>query len=97
MSADVKNNAAMKRYELTVNGATAFVTYALSEGRIALLHTEVPESLSGQGIGSALARGALDDARASGRKVVPHCTFMAGYIKRHPEYQDLVAEPGPDA
>ncbi len=93
MSADVKNNAARKRYELTVGDATAIVTYDLRDDHIVFQHTEVPESLSGQGIGSALARGALDDARANGLKVLPECTFIAGYLKRHPEYQDIVIQP----
>ena len=97
MSADVKNNAALKRYELAVGDATAIVTYALQDGRIVFQHTEVPESLSGQGIGSALARGALDDARANGLKVVPECPFIASYLKRHPEYQDIVAQPSTGA
>jgi len=95
MSADVKNNAARKRYELAVGDATAIVTYDLRGDQIVLQHTEVPECLSGQGIGSALARGALDDARAHGLKVVPECPFIASYLKRHPEYQDIVIQPTP--
>jgi predicted GNAT family acetyltransferase len=55
-----------------------------------LTHTEVPQELSGRGIGSRLARGVLDDIRAAGLKVVAKCPFMAGYIGKHPEYADLV-------
>ncbi len=53
------------------------------------MHTEVPKELGGKGIGSALARGLLDIARAQGLKVVPKCPFVAGYIGKHPEYADL--------
>lgn len=95
MSADVKNNAARNRYELKVGDATAIAAYERAEGKIVFVHTEVPESLSGQGVGSALARGALEDARAQGLRVVPVCTFIAGYLKRHPEYQDIVDPPPP--
>lgn len=53
-------------------------------------HTEVDDRFSGEGLGSKLVRHALDDVRASGGKVVPLCPFFAAYIKRHPEYEDLV-------
>ncbi|MCM8736772.1 N-acetyltransferase [Azospirillum sp. A1-3] len=86
----VRNNEELSRYELTVADSTALVTYDMREGKIALTHTEVPGAMSGQGVGSALAKGALDDIRAKGLKVLPICTFIEAYIKRHPEYQDLV-------
>ncbi|MBP2300658.1 GNAT family N-acetyltransferase [Azospirillum picis] len=89
MDAKVRNNTAHSRYELTVDDATAVAVYEIRDGAIAFTHTEVPRSLSGQGVGSALARGALDDARAAGKKVVPLCSFIAAYIERHPEYKDL--------
>lgn len=54
------------------------------------VHTEVDEGHSGQGIGWAVARFALDDVRDKGGRVVPICPFVAAFIKRHPEYQDLV-------
>jgi predicted GNAT family acetyltransferase len=56
-----------------------------------LTHTEVPEVLSGQGVGSKLVRGVLDRLRAEGSKVVPRCEFAAAYMERHPEYRDLLA------
>lgn len=92
MNGEVKDNAALSRYELDVGGEIAVAVYQMRDGQRVFTHTEVPKSLSGQGVGSALARGALDDARARGMTVVPLCSFIAGYIKRHPEYQDLVAE-----
>jgi predicted GNAT family acetyltransferase len=65
--------------------------YKLAPGVITFTHTLVPKELEGRGIGSKLARGALDAARAQGLKVVPKCPFIAGYIGKHAEYADLVA------
>jgi uncharacterized protein len=88
--ADVHNNAAESRFELAAGDHTAVAYYQLSPGVITFTHTEVPPALSGQGIGSKLARGALDQARAMGLKVVARCEFIAGYIAKHAEYADLV-------
>ena len=87
---DVKDNTARHRYEMAVDYEIAFVTYETAPGRIVLLHTEVPSALSGRGVGSALARGVLDDIRSRGLRVVPRCEFIASYIERHPAYADLV-------
>ena len=54
-------------------------------------HTEVPESLEGRGVGSKLIAGALDDVRHRNLKIVPECPFVASYVQRHPEVQDLLA------
>ena len=79
------------RYELAADGSTAFLEYAKAERTITLVHTEVPEALSGKGIGSRLVRGALDDIRAKHLRVVAECEFAAAFIERHPEYRDLLA------
>ncbi len=91
MSEDVKDNAAQRRFEITVEGVTAFAEYVRKPGVITFTHTVVPEALGGKGVGSRLAKGALDQVRAEGLKVVPQCPFIAAYIKKHPEYQPLVA------
>jgi uncharacterized protein len=92
MASEVADNPALSRFELTAGGATAFLAYERRPGNlVVLIHTEVPEALSGQGIGSKLVRGALDRLRAEGAHVVPRCEFAAAYIERHPEYRDLVA------
>jgi predicted GNAT family acetyltransferase len=90
--ARVEKNTAACRYELQVNGETALVQYR-NEGddTVRLVHTEVPQAPKGRGIASILAKGVLESVRAEGRTVMPQCTFIAGYIERHPEYQDLVA------
>ncbi len=90
MTDGVVDNRTRNRYELTVDGATAFVAYAREPGVITFIHTVVPEALAGRGIGSILATHVLDDARANGEKVIPQCPFIAAYIRRHQQYQDLV-------
>lgn len=80
------------RYELTVDGERAgFLTYRVSEDVIWMLHAEVDPAREGQGLGSRLVRGTLDDARRRGLSVRPVCPFVAAYIDRHPDYADLVA------
>lgn len=91
---DVKDNPARSRFEMTMGDSTAFVEYRRAGDRVALLHTEVPEALSGQGVGSKLVRGALDAVRAEGLKVAPRCGFVSAHVERHPEYRDLLADEG---
>ena len=67
------------------------LTYQLTGTIIAYTHTEVDPGFEGQGAGSALARAAMDDARARGRTVVPLCPFVRGWLDRHPGYEDIVA------
>ncbi|HEX5780095.1 MAG TPA: GNAT family N-acetyltransferase [Xanthobacteraceae bacterium] len=87
--ADVTDNPALNRFELSTGAGTAISEYRLRDGVLEIRHTEVPEELEGQGIGSRLARGVLEAARARGLKVVARCPFVAAYMKRHPEYDDL--------
>lgn len=87
---DIRNNSKLNRFELDVDGHTAASYYRLSPGVITFTHTEVPQELSGRGIGSRLVRGALDSARAEGLKVVATCPFVSAYIAKHPEYADLL-------
>ena len=78
------------RYEAVVDGEVAFAEYMLRGDVVTFVHTLVPGALEGRGVGSALARAALDDSRARGRSVVPRCPFIRAYIDRHEEYADLV-------
>lgn len=88
---DVHDNRDRSRYEVRVDGEMAgFAQYVMRGGRIVFVHTEIDDAFEGKGVGSALAKGALDDVRARGLPVVPICPFIASYIERHPEYQDLV-------
>lgn len=80
------------RYEATVEGRRAGIAaYRRLPGAVAFTHTVVEPEWEGRGVGGALARAALDDARAGGLRVVPHCPFIAAWIRRHPDYADLVA------
>ena len=88
----VKHNPQAGRFEVEREGNLAVLEYLLQEGKIVFIHTGVPSALEGQGIGSRLARAGLDHARAQGLKVVPLCSFIAAYIQKHPEYQDLLAK-----
>lgn len=88
---DVTDVVDSTRYEAKVGGKLAgFVEYERREGRVIFPHTEVDDAFEGQGVGSTLAREVLHDARERGEKVVPLCPFIAGYIRRHDEYADLV-------
>lgn len=91
MTSEVRDNTAKHQFELIADGHTALAAYRLAPGVITFTHTEVPEALGGRGIGSQLAKGALDQVRARGLKVVPRCPFIKAYIEKHPEYADLVA------
>jgi hypothetical protein len=91
MPNEVRDNSLKSRYELDVDGHIAFVDYRLRPDKIVLVHTEVPAELSGRGIGSKLAKGTLDAVRARGLKAEIRCDFLAAYVKKHPEYADLLA------
>lgn len=91
MKLDVKDNAENHRFEAEVDGMMAIAEYAISGSTITFTHTVVPEHHRGQGIGEDLAHAALDSARARHLKVIPQCKFIAAYIDKHVEYQDLLA------
>lgn len=88
---DVHDNPAASRYEISVDGALAgFAAYRRSPGEIVFTHTKVEDAYEGRGVGSTLAKAALDGARNDSLKVVPSCSFIAAYIDRHEEYRDLL-------
>ena len=87
----VVDNPAQGRYELHLGDRlVGFSAYVARPARIVFTHTEVDGAYEGQGLGSKLARGALDDVRRRGLRATPRCPFIAAYIRRHPEYRDLV-------
>lgn len=90
MTSTLRNNKSKNRFELEIDDYMAFVEYTLSSGSITLLHTEVPKELGGRGVGSILAKAVLENIRRQGLKVEPRCEFLAGYIKKHPEFAALV-------
>ena len=89
---NVVMNEKAGRFEIALDGETAFAEYRLHPGTITLPHTVVPEAFGGRGYAGVLAQHAFDYARQHGLKVIPTCPFMAGWVKKHPEAQDLVAD-----
>ena len=85
----IVDNPARSRFELALDGGTAFATYRRVGDVLVIPHTEVPAELEGHGYGSALVRGVLELARAQGLKVRPACPFVVDYLRRHPEYEDV--------
>lgn len=86
----IVDNPAQQRYELSMDGEVAFLDYRRRDGHVILVHTEVPEPLRGAGIGARLARHALDEARRLGVGVVVRCPFVTSWLRRHPEYNEIV-------
>lgn len=87
------NNTAQLQYEYHIGDAVALAEYVRTpKGEIFLTHTEVPPSLQGQGIASALIGDVLADIDRQGLRVVPVCPFVSDYIRRHPEWQRIVTE-----
>lgn len=86
----ISDNTELNRYEIAVGDEIAFLTYRRRPGSVLLAHTEVPVSLRGQGLGQALAKHGLDEARHTGEHVVVKCPFVTAWLKRHPEYNDIV-------
>ena len=87
----VHRNDETHRYEAMLDGKVAgFVQFRERAGRVILIHTETDPAFEGRGVGSALARAALDDVRARGARAVVECPFIRSYIEKHPGYQNLV-------
>lgn len=84
----VRHNQAKSRYELQTPNGLAIAVYRQEGDRLHFTHTEVPSADEGHGLGSALVRWALDDSRRRGFKVVPACSFVVDFVRRHPEYKD---------
>jgi predicted GNAT family acetyltransferase len=89
----LSDNADAHRFELHKDGVLAARSeYNLLKGAVMFTHTEVSAQFEGQGLGSKLAAFALGDVRRRGLHVIPVCQFIAGYIRKHAEYLDLVSE-----
>jgi predicted GNAT family acetyltransferase len=89
----VVNNEANQRFEVALGDKWAFLDYRWDGDELALTHTEVPDGYRGQGVGSDLVAAALQYARRGEHKVNPECPFVAAFIRRNPEYTELIG-PG---
>lgn len=88
---EVTHDPDKRRYEIRVDGElVGYTEYVERGGRLLFVHTETDPERHGQGLGSELVRGALEQVRASGRSIVPLCPFVASYVERHPGFEDLV-------
>jgi predicted GNAT family acetyltransferase len=88
---EIRDNPAMSRFELPLgDDAIAVAYYKVEDDRVLLLHTEVPQALSGLGYGSRLARGVFEALRRDGKRMIAKCPFMASFAVRHPEYGALL-------
>lgn len=91
MATSVRHDQDRSRYELVMDEVVVGVAdYRRRDGTWVFPHTEIAADRRGQGLGAELVRGALDDVRRAGGKVVPQCWYVAEFIDTHPEYQDLL-------
>lgn len=91
MQIEVLHNAPASRFEAHIDGELCVADYRLQQGVMVMPHTAVAPRLQGRGIAAALVRQALDWARSQGLKVVPRCSYVAAYMRRHPDTRDLMA------
>ncbi|TIU90819.1 MAG: N-acetyltransferase [Mesorhizobium sp.] len=92
MNAKITENTQLHRFELPIAyGVIAAAYYRVENGRVVLIHTEVPSKFSGQGIASRLAHGTFELLRKTGRKAILQCPFMSRFFIKNPEYADIVA------
>lgn len=84
------DNQEAKQYEMHVDGEIVRIEYIRALNKIYLTHTEVPRSLEGRGLGSQIVKSVLEDIDEKELILIPMCPFVAGYIKKHPEWKKLV-------
>jgi uncharacterized protein len=87
----VRDNAALRRFEMDAGNAVAFANYRIAGDAVVITHTETPPALRGHGVASQLVEGALHLIAARNQKVVAGCSFVVDYLRRHPEWRALEA------
>ena len=92
MIQDIFRNDEESRYEVTVDGALARIDFRMMSGALALMHTEVPDAIASRGVARELTEYAIQDARFRSLEILPFCPYVTAYIKRHPEYVELVSD-----
>ncbi|MGN6790412.1 MAG: GNAT family N-acetyltransferase [Rhodanobacteraceae bacterium] len=88
---DITHDTHAQQFSVTVEGHRGELDYLLRDGTMVITHTDVPPAIGGRGVAAGLTRAALDTARREGRKVLPACSYAAAFIRRHPEFADLLA------
>jgi predicted GNAT family acetyltransferase len=87
----LKVNETANRFELALDEGTAFIEYKLSDQKLFLIHTEVPQELEGKGVGGAIVLKALQYAKENGYEIVPLCPFVQSWLERHKEWKAIVS------
>lgn len=90
-SIEIRHNAAAKRFEATVDKLLCRCDYRMHGNTMMLVHTEVPPQLERRGFASMLVRAAFDYAKQNGWDVLPVCSYVAAWARRHPEVETLLA------
>ncbi|MBS1600903.1 MAG: N-acetyltransferase [Bacteroidetes bacterium] len=88
----LKVNEELHQLELEIEGHIALIKYKIDGQHLFLIHTEVPAELRGKGAGNAIIEKALHYAKDKGYKIIPICPFVQAYLKRHPDWNEIVAE-----
>ncbi len=91
MPASVRHEPANHRFVIDGDGEQSVLDYCLEGDVMTITHTGVPSALSGRGLASELTQAAFETARAEGWKVVPACSYAAGWIEKHAAFKDLLA------
>ena len=91
----VNKNDDTNRFELIVDGYTAFIDFKQDDSIIKLIHTEVPEELGGKGVAAALVEKTLVYLETNNYSLYPYCPYVFAYIKKHPEWMRIVNENFP--
>jgi predicted GNAT family acetyltransferase len=92
MDDDFGINEEKKRFELEIDGHTAFIEYIVRGNMMMLIHTEVPHALEGKGIGNKIVQKTLNYIKEHNHTLAPLCPFVAKYITKHPEWKSILAE-----
>ena len=92
MEFKIRENIEKKRFETEVENKIALIEYIRAEDKMYLTHTEVPKALEGKGIASSMTKQVLQQIKDENLKLVPLCPFIASYIRRHPEWKEILAK-----
>lgn len=92
MEVNIKENKEKNRFEAEVENRVALIEYKRAEDKMYLTHTEVPKELEGKGVGSSMVKQVLQQIKDENLKLIPLCPFIASYVKRHPEWKEILAK-----
>ncbi len=89
---ELVNNKTMHNFELIIEGRRSFIDYKTTDDKVHLIHTEVPKELQGKGVAAILVEKTFQYLEEHRLKVVPSCSYIQHFLKRHPRWKSLVAE-----